>query len=232
MKDESKWSGGVLGSLVSGVVGVALLASPGRAVSADQYRQQGLAYRQQERYPEAISALTRAVELDPENISGRVVLGWTQHRAGQATAAAKTLLDAFYLNPFNVPTSNALGIVYLVGGNLSAAITTHTWAALLKPDNEIAHYNLSLALERIRQYDLAIATAREAVRLEPTNPHPLIALALAQSGNQDTALAQQTFRQAIDLDGRYGDARFLTYLNEAGFSPDQIQRSQQILQLL
>lgn len=232
MKDEGTGPGSVLSVVVSSMAAITLLASPGRAVSADQYRQQGLAYRQQERYPEAIAALTRAVELDPQNISGRVVLGWTQHRAGQSTAAATTLLDAFYLNPFNVPTSNALGIVYLVGGNLSAAITTHTWAALLKPDNEIAHYNLSLALERIGQYDLAVATAKEAARLEPTNPHPLIALALAHWGNQDRALAQQTFRWAIDLDGRYGDARFLTYLNEAGFSPEQIQRSQQILQLL
>jgi Flp pilus assembly protein TadD len=131
-----------------------------------------------------------------------------------------------------VPTLNALGIVYLVGGKLNHAIAAHSWAALLKPDNEIAHYNLSLAFERSGQYDWAIATATAAAKLEPSNPHPLVAEAIAHWGNQETSLAHAAFRQAIAIDPRYSDPGFLTYLNEAGFSPDQILRSQQILRSL
>ena len=103
-------------------------------------------------------------------------------------------------------------------------------AALLKPDNEIAHYNLSLGLERLGQYNWAIATATTAAKLEPSNPHPLVALAIAQWGNGDRTLAQQAYRQALSVDARYGDSAFLNYLNEAGFSSDQIQRSKQVLQ--
>lgn len=209
-----------------------LLAESVGAASPESLRQQGLALRQQERYPEAIAVLKQAVERDPDNISGRVLLGWTQHKAGQGQAAAATLQQAFQQNPFDVPNLNALGIVYLVGEQLSAAIATHTWAALLKPNNEIAFYNLSLAFERIGQYDWAVATAEAAAKLEPTNPHPLIAEAIGHLGNGNQTAAQQTFQQAIALDSRYGDAAFLNYLNEAGFNQAQIQRSQQLQQTI
>ncbi len=216
----------------AGAIASFLIPTSAFAQSAADYRQQGLSLRAQERYPEAIAALQKSVELEPQNQSGRVLLGWTQHKAGQTPAAEETLLDTFNQNPFEVPTLNALGIVYLVGGKLNHAIAAHSWAAVLKPNNEIAHYNLSLALERIGQYDWAIATAKEAAKLEPSNPHPLVAEAIAHLGNQETALAQSAFRQAIAIDPRYSDSGFLTYLNEAGFSPDQILRSQQVLRSL
>ncbi len=206
-----------------------LLSQPTWAQTAAEYRASGLAYRQQERYPEAIAALQKATELEPDNLSGWVLLGWTQHRAGQATAAVNTLVQSFSRNPFDVPTLNALGIVYLVGGQLDQAIATHSWAALLKPNNEIAYYNLSLALERLQQYEWAITMAQEAAKLEPTNPHPLVAAAISYWGQGDRTQAQQIYQQAINLDGRYADAGFLNYLDEAGFSADQIERSQEVL---
>ncbi len=212
-----------------GAIAVLGITSPVPAQTASDYRQQGLSLRDQERYPAAIAALKKSVELDPENLSGRVLLGWTQHKAGLATDAKATLVDSFYRNPFEVPTLNALGIVYLINGELDSAIASHAWAALLKPDNEIAYYNLSLAFERIQQYDWAIAAATAAAKLEPSNPHPLVALAIAHRGNNETAAAKAAFAQAVAIDSRYSDPGFLTYLNEAGFSADQIQRVQALL---
>ncbi|MBD2037036.1 tetratricopeptide repeat protein [Leptolyngbya sp. FACHB-321] len=220
------------GLVVAGVLVSAslLLGTPASATLADKYRQQGLSYREQERYSEAIAAFEQAVALEPTNLSGKVLLGWTQHKAKQNAAAAKTLLQALQLNPFNVQTLNALGIVYLVEGRLTAAITAHAWAATLQPTNEIPSYNLSLAFERVRQYNFAIATAKTAARLEPTNPHPFVALAIAHWGNGENAQAQQAYRQALSVDPRYSDAAFLNYLDEAGFSQDQIERSKLVLQ--
>lgn len=211
------------------LVSSVLAAKPGLALSASDYRELGLSYRQQERYPEAIAALQKSVELDPDNVSGRVLLGWTQHRAGQTTEAASTLLHSFYQHPFDVPTLNALGIVYLVDGQLSNAVTAHTLAALLKPDNEIAYYNLSLAYQRLQQDEWAINAAQEAAKLEPDNPHPLVAEAIAHWTQGNQAAAQQVYRQALSLDARYNDAAFLNYLNEAGFSSEQIRLAQQVL---
>lgn len=221
------------GLIAAGLVaGTSLFAMPAFGASAETYRQQGLSYREQGRYPEAIAALKQAVSLEPQNLSGKVLLGWTQHKAGQEAAAAETLLQALCLNPFDVQTLNALGIVYLVEGRLAAAIAAHSWASILQPTNEIPSYNLSLAFERIKQYNWAIATAKTAARLEPSNPHPFVALAIAHWGNSEKLLAQQAYRQALSVDPRYSDAAFLNYLDEAGFSQEQIARSKTVLQSL
>ncbi|MDX2231345.1 MAG: tetratricopeptide repeat protein [Leptolyngbyaceae cyanobacterium bins.349] len=207
----------------------AVIPSQVMAQSAADYRQQGLSLRDQERYPEAIAALQKAVELEPDHLSGLVLLGWTQHRGGQRADATATLLNALSLNPFDVPTLNALGIVFLVDGQLDRAIASHGWATLLKPNNEVAYYNLSLAFERIKQYEWAIAAARAAAKLEPTNPHPPVAEAIAHWSNGNQAAAQAALQQAIALDSRYTDANFLRYLDEFGFSQEQVQLSQAVL---
>lgn len=199
------------------------------ATSASEYRALGLSYRAAERYSEAIAALKKSVELDPQNLSGRVMLGWTQHLSGQEDAAAASLLEVLYQAPDSVPALNALGIVYLVSGELTAAVVVHTWAAILEPENEVAYYNMSLAFHRLQLYGLAIANANKATTLEPANPHPLVALAIAHWDMRDHPSAQQAYRQALRLDSRYRDRTFLVHLRKAGFSSDQIWTTERIL---
>jgi len=197
--------------------------------AADEYRQTGLAYRQQERFDEAIAALQKSVALDPKNLDGRIILGWTQHLAKKDDEAATSLWEAIYLSPTSLQAFNAIGIVYLVRGDLPQSVVLHSWAAILKTDNEIAHYNLSLAYQRLKQYDLAIAYAQKAIELEPNNPHPFVASAIAQWTSGDQTRAKRTFREAIGVDARYRNAEFLNFLNEAGFNSDQIQTAKQVL---
>jgi tetratricopeptide (TPR) repeat protein len=196
---------------------------------AGSYRASGLSLRAQERYPEAIAAFQKANQLDPSNLNNGVLLGWTQHLAGQEEEATQTLVSTAYQDFSNVQTFNALGIVLLTRGILDDAVWVHSWALGLKPDNEIAYYNLSLAYQRLGQYDWAIATAQKAAELEPSNPHPLVALAIAYWGKGDRSSAVQAYRQAIGVDGRYRDRAFLAYLKEAGFHIDQIKMSEQVL---
>jgi Flp pilus assembly protein TadD len=200
------------------------------AASATDYLQQGLQDREAGDFPAAIAAMQTAVALKPDYIPGRVNLGWTLHLAGNDRAAADVLQQAAQLDPFYVKTFNALGIVYLVNDDLASAVLAHTWANWLQPDNEIAQYNLSLAYQRLQQYDWAIASAQTAAKLEPDNPHPLVALAIAQWSKGDQQAARTAYQQAIDLDGRYSDRSFLDYLNEAGFSLEQIADSKRVLE--
>ncbi len=198
--------------------------------AANTLRQQGLDSRQQGRYDEAIAALQQSVELDPSNVSGRVILGWTLHLAGRETAAAEQLNQVLAQQPNDVPALNALGIVYLVSGDLTAAVQTHQKAVTLQPDNEIGYFNLSLAYHRLSRYSDAIAHARRATQLEPENPHPWIALAIAHWGNNETAQAQTAYQQAVRLDARYRTAATLQRLTFAGFSQNQIQLTETIRQ--
>jgi tetratricopeptide (TPR) repeat protein len=193
------------------------------------FRQQGLNYRSQKLYPQAIAALEKSVNLAPQDINGKIILGWTYHLAGKPSQAQRSLFQAIYLNPFSVQVFNALGIVYLVKGDLPQAVITHNWAAILKSDNEIAYYNLALAYQRLGFYDWAIAVSDQAIQLEPDNPHPPVAKALAVWSGGDRRLAKQIFNKAVRLDSRYADPEFLDYLNEAGFSNQQITLAQEIL---
>jgi tetratricopeptide (TPR) repeat protein len=202
---------------------------PKNPASAGNYRANGLSLREQERYPEAIAAFQKANQLDPSNLNNGVLLGWTQHLAGQEDAATQTLVNTAYQDFSHVPTFNALGIVLLTRGNLDDAVWVHSWALGLKSDNEIAYYNLSLAYQRLGQYDWAIATAQKAAQLEPSNPHPFVALAIAYWGKGDRPSAVQAYRQALGVDSRYRDRLFLAYLKEAGFHAGQIRLSEQIL---
>lgn len=197
--------------------------------AANQARQLGLEYRNSGQSQKAIDTLKKAVFLDPDNLNGYVVLGWTQHLAQQETAAAETLKQALNRNPNHVPALNALGIVYLVQGNLQAAIDTHTKAKALDAKNEIAPYNLSLAYHRLKQYDTAIENATIAAQLEPSNPHPIIAKAIAQWDKGDQAGAKQTYSQAIALDPQFAGSDYGIDLKQAAFSPAQIQVVDKIL---
>jgi tetratricopeptide (TPR) repeat protein len=206
--------------------------SAAEVAKANQYRQQGLNYRQAGNYAQAIVALKQSVKLDPGNLSSSVILGWTEHLAGQPQLAAQTLQAVLAKDPKYVPALNALGIVYLVDGQLDQAVQTHQQAAKLKPDNEIAYYNLSLAYQRLKQHDLAVDNAERATKLEAENPHPWIALAIAHWSKGEKTVAQKSYRQAITVGSHYGDRANLSELRQAGFSPEQIQTAEQILQTL
>ena len=200
--------------------------------TASRYRQEGLNFRRAGNMEGAIAALKIAAALDPHNPDSHVILGWTQHLAGNRAAAVKTLQTALRQNGDYVPALNALGIVYLVDGQLDAAVATHTRAAELKPDNEIAHYNLSLAYQRLEQFAQAISHAQTATELEPGNPHPWVALALAYWSRGDQEQAETNYRQAIQLDGRYRDQGYLDHLAQAGFSQEQIVQTGKIWALV
>ncbi len=65
-----------------------------------------------------------------------------------------------------------------------------------------------------------------------SNLAAVLAVAIAHWGNGEKNQAQQAYRQALSVDPRYSDAAFLNYLDEAGFSQEQIARSNQVLQTM
>ena len=204
------------------------ISSEARAESA-RNRVLGLELRGQGRLAEAIAALETSVQLDPDNLNGRVILGWTLHLAGQAADAEAALQGALEIDETHVPALNALGIVYLVDGQLDRAVETHWSAIALGEENEVAHYNLSLAYQRLGNYTEAIARAQRATELERWNPHPWVALAIAHWSAEDVAAANYAYRQALQLDSRYSTLEYLNHLSQAGFNQEQIQLTASVL---
>lgn len=200
--------------------------------TAATYREQGLAYRAVGDLNQAIAALERSVELEPQNLQGLILLGWTQHLAGKGVEAAQVLWRALLQQPNLTEAANALGIVYLVRGELEVAILLHEWANLVRPNNEIAHYNLSLSYQLTAQIPLAIAHGKIAAELEPQNPHPLISLAVSYWQDQNSTAAVSAYKAALNLDQRYYQPDFVDQLNQAGFNSSQIAIAKVILDQL
>ncbi len=197
--------------------------APQALAEASQNRQQGLKYRDEGNYEQAIVFFQKAVSLDPQNLSGQVLLGWTLHLARKEENAAKVLEQTLAQDLSYVPALNALGIVYLVSSQLELAIKTHTRAVSLQTDDEVGYYNLSLAYQRLQKYELAIVNAERATTLEPDNPHPWVALAIAYWSKSDPTKAKQAYQRAVSLDSRYSDSSSVDDLQQAGFSQTQIE---------
>ncbi|NJK60412.1 MAG: hypothetical protein HC918_09455 [Oscillatoriales cyanobacterium SM2_1_8] len=132
---------GWLAALLAWAIGCGMVG----AQTPAEWRQIGLARRGQGDWPGAIAALEMATTQEPQNPTSYVLLGWTQHLAGQSAPAARSLWQAIARQPTHVEAFQALGIVYLVRGEVTPAIWSHLWAAVLNPQGEIAPYNLSLA---------------------------------------------------------------------------------------
>ena len=196
--------------------------------TAQTYRQSGLKLRQRGNYTEALASFEKAAKLDPSNLSGRVLWGWTLHLAEKETEATEVLQQVLAQDANNIPALNALGIVYLVSGNLTDAVKTHQQAVSLNPKNEIAHYNLALAYQRLKKYDPALTHAQQATQLEPNNPHNWVAIALVYWDKGDKIQAKAMYQRAINLDSRYRQSSFLSHLKLAGFSADQIELTNKI----
>jgi Flp pilus assembly protein TadD len=205
-----------------------VIASSADRKAAQTYRQSGLKLRQRGNYTEAIVSFEKAAKLDPSNLSGRILWGWTLHLAEKETKATEVLQQVLAEDTNNIPALNALGIVYLVSGNLTDAVKTHQQAVNLNPKNEIAHYNLALAYQRLKDYDSALTHAQQATQLEPNNPHPWVAIALVYWDKGDKSQAKTMYKRAINLDSRYRQSSFLSHLKLAGFSQNQIQLTDEI----
>ena len=205
-----------------------VIPSSAERKAAQIYRQSGLKLRQRGNYAEAIASFEKAAKLDPSNLSGRILWGWTLHLAEKETEASEVLQQVLAQDANNIPALNALGIVYLVSGNLTDAVKTHQQAVSLNPKNEIAHYNLALAYQRLKDYDPALIHAKEATQLEPNNPHTWVAIALVYWDKGDKSQAKAMYQRAINLDARYRQLGFLSHLKLAGFSADQIELTNKI----
>jgi tetratricopeptide (TPR) repeat protein len=74
----------------------AFAAPSNNQYQASKYRELGLSYQRQKRYPEAIASMKKSVELEPNNFNGRVNLGWTQHLAGQEDNGSRVFIASCF----------------------------------------------------------------------------------------------------------------------------------------
>jgi CRP-like cAMP-binding protein/Flp pilus assembly protein TadD len=127
----------------------------------------GLACRQLGRYPEALTYLHRAAELQPGSADIQYELGSLYRLVDQYDRAITHLEEAIRLRPDFVDAYNQLGITYYDQGEFVEALTVFRATTQLEPSNPHHYYNLGTLLKLLRDYAAARSAFQTAVELKP-----------------------------------------------------------------
>ena len=166
----------------------------------------------------AISALERALKLEPKWGDAWLLLGGARMMANQVDPAIEAFRKATVLDESNVAGYRALAMAFTSKHDDTGAI--QAWRDLLKvsPDNPEAFAALPPLLERQGNYVEALPMLQKAAEENGSAPGTQIRLAqaLLHLNNEDEAMTH--FRKALDLDS---DAQTL---NSVAYSLAQANR--------
>lgn len=126
----------------------------------------GLAFGQLGRYPEALTYLHRAAELQPGSADVQFELGSLYRLVDQYDRAITHLEEAIRVRPDFVDAYNQLGITYYDQGKHVEALTVFRATTQLEPSNPHHYYNLGTVLKLLRDYPAALNAFRKAVELK------------------------------------------------------------------
>src|SRR5690349_10690084 len=119
---------------------------------------------------EAVSLLTRAVELKPDAADLHYNLANALRRLGRVEDAIATYRRAATYGPDLLPIRNNLGAALQSLGRHAEAAEAFRQALRLAPNDAELHRNLGIALEGAGELDSAIAAYRRALALKPGWP--------------------------------------------------------------
>lgn len=127
----------------------------------------GLACRQLGRFPEALTYLHRAAELEPGSADVQYELGSLYRLVDQYDRAITHLEDAIRVRPDFVDAYNQLGITYYDQQKYVEALTVFRATTQLEPSNPHHYFNLGTVLKLLRDYPAARSAFQQAVERKP-----------------------------------------------------------------
>jgi tetratricopeptide (TPR) repeat protein len=120
----------------------------------------------------ATAALSRALELDPKNVSALAFLGEAHDALNQKDKAIEDYRKAIAISPRTVPLYLALGRIYEREGDWQQAQDNYQKAHDIEPDNPLAANNLAyILLEHGGDSNVALTLAQTARKGLPNLPN-------------------------------------------------------------
>ncbi|PIQ99693.1 MAG: hypothetical protein COV66_11115 [Nitrospinae bacterium CG11_big_fil_rev_8_21_14_0_20_45_15] len=100
--------------------------------SSDEYVEDGLEYTRQQEYRQAINAFSRAIELEPKNVSAHYGLGGIYNAINQLEMAEQSFQTVLKLDPTHYNGLYSLGYTYELMGQKEKAQSYYERSNLLK----------------------------------------------------------------------------------------------------
>lgn len=162
------------------------------------YNVLGTVRLQQDRSEAALPALTRAVELRPDEADLRNNLGIALLDLGRDDEALACFRKAVKLRPSSATAHGNLGNALLAQGRLEEAVGSYLRALAIKPDYAKAHYNLGNALKDLGRTDEAVASYERAIAIVPDYSNALTNCGITLKERGRLAEAERYARRALD----------------------------------
>jgi tetratricopeptide (TPR) repeat protein len=182
--------------------------------NAAAYEARGSQALEAKQWAEAVSQLSKAVELAPDNAFTRLNLGTALYMRGDSDAALAQYREAVRLSPSFAQASFTMGVLLESRGQDREAIAAFSSAVMNDPANLDAQFSLANALRRTGQVKESLPHYAEILRVNP-------------------AASQASFGYAMGLVrlGRYPDARARLEAGVKAF-PDQLGFAHALARLL
>lgn len=194
------------------------------AITAQDYLKQGEIFQREQRYPEAIAACQKALQLQPNFYEAWFALGCLYNLVQCYPEALAAYDKAIEINPQKYETwynrGNTLGRLH----RYQEAIASFDQGIALNPERYEVWYNRGSILRKLERYREAIACYDKAIELNPNRGESWYnrGNALATIGDYEEAV--RSYDQALEIDAHKPEAWF-----NRGTALEHLQRYQEAL---
>ena len=176
----------------------------------------GALLHRERKYVEAVPVLKRAVALDPENLTARMMLArsyvFSYHELQIPNFEELTLEQLRYIvkkDPRFPGVHHHIALVFINSGEPAKAIEELNTELRYDPTNAQARLELGETLLKLNQYRQAADQLLLAAKQAPQMPAIPFALAKAYKAEGQTAKALEAARKCVELDAGFADGHYL-----------------------
>jgi predicted Zn-dependent protease len=176
----------------------------------------GALLHQERKYSEAVPVLKRAIELDPANLTARLMLArsyvFSYNELQLPNFEELTLEQLNYIvkkDPRFPGVHHHLALVYINTGELTKATVELNTELHYDPANAQARLELGETLLKLNQYRKASDELQVAAKEAPQLPGVRFALAKAYKADGQPAKALEEARKCVEIDPRFAAGHYL-----------------------
>ncbi len=153
-----------------------------------------------EAYPQALAAVTKALQLDPQSAEAHLALGYIRnHYEWNWREGESEVQTAITINPSSSLAHRWYSYFLFETGRVNEAIDEDMRAVQFDPVNVSTMLSLAWRLQRVGRYEEAGRQAKSAVEIAPASPLPHLTLAENYEAVGDVGRAAAEFERALVL---------------------------------
>jgi len=149
--------------------------------------------------PDAIEAMTCAIELEPTEAEYWFLRGWYYDDIGDRVSALADYNEAIELDPEHPLAWNSRGIIYYYRGDFDLALADYTEGILHSPGPDVEYFNRSLIHYERGDYQLALDDLQTSLEIDPEYAKAYLMMGLTYDRLNDEELAHVNFFEWVEL---------------------------------